>query len=184
MAEFQYILYLITGTLTTYWELMLTFLPILLLVEVPLLLLIFIGILHWSWGANEVRKHEHPSISFIVTCYAEGKEIEKTIATLVEQIYPNHIEILVVIDGAKENKETYRTAISLIKNTKIYRIRPLKFFLNGNVVDVYRLLMPGYQKQNMNWLSMWMETPLLITIWRLKWREHLQILMLLLVEVR
>ncbi len=25
MAEFQYILYLITGTLTTYWELMLTF---------------------------------------------------------------------------------------------------------------------------------------------------------------
>lgn len=118
MAEFQYILYLITGTLTTYWELMLTFLPILLLVEVPLLLLIFIGILHWSWGANEVRKHEHPSISFIVTCYAEGKEIEKTIATLVEQIYPNHIEILVVIDGAKENKETYRTAISLIKKYK------------------------------------------------------------------
>ncbi|OEE12687.1 glycosyltransferase family 2 protein [Aliivibrio fischeri] len=118
MAEFQYILYLITGTLTTYWELMLTFLPILLLVEVPLLLLIFIGILHWSWGANEVRKHPHPSISFIVTCYAEGKEIEKTIATLVEQIYPNHIEILVVIDGAKENKETYRTAISLIKKYK------------------------------------------------------------------
>ncbi|MUI54262.1 glycosyltransferase family 2 protein [Aliivibrio fischeri] len=118
MAEFQYILYLITGTLTTYWELMLTFLPILLLVEVPLLLLIFIGILHWSWGANEVRKHEYPSISFIVTCYAEGKEIEKTIATLVEQIYPNHIEILVVIDGAKENKETYRTAISLIKKYK------------------------------------------------------------------
>ncbi|MBD1570836.1 glycosyltransferase [Aliivibrio sp. S10_S31] len=118
MAEFQYILYLITGTLTTYWELMLTFLPILLLVEVPLLLLIFIGILHWSWGANEVRKHAHPSISFIVTCYAEGKEIEKTIATLVEQIYPNYIEILVVIDGAKENKETYRTAISLIKKYK------------------------------------------------------------------
>ncbi|MUK68847.1 glycosyltransferase family 2 protein [Aliivibrio fischeri] len=118
MAEFQYILYLITGTLTTYWELMLTFLPILLLVEVPLLLLIFIGILHWSWGANEVRKHAHPSISFIVTCYAEGKEIEKTIVTLVEQIYPNHIEILVVIDGAKENKETYKTAISLIKKYK------------------------------------------------------------------
>ena len=118
MSEFQHVLTLILGTLTNYWELIATFLPIMLIVEVPLLLFVFIGVLHWSWKDNQITETTYPPISFIITCYSEGHGIEKTINTLLEQIYPSPIEILIVIDGAKQNQHTYASAMKYVANSK------------------------------------------------------------------
>ncbi len=111
MNEFQYVLHTIVGNLSTYFELFFTFLPIMLLVEVPLLLFVLIGVLRWSWHQSEMHLTSTPSISFIITCYSEGRGIIPTIDTLVEQVYPGAIEILVVVDGAKENMTTYNAAL-------------------------------------------------------------------------
>ncbi|NOI25969.1 glycosyltransferase family 2 protein [Vibrio mediterranei] len=94
-------------------ELLITFLPVILMVELPLILLVLIGIFNWHWK-NKVPVNTHtPNVSFIITCYGEGKGIEVTVDTLVEQIYPGNIEILAVVDGAVQNVETYQTAMKL-----------------------------------------------------------------------
>ncbi|NUW75161.1 glycosyltransferase family 2 protein [Vibrio mediterranei] len=94
-------------------ELLITFLPVILMVELPLILLVLIGIFKWHWK-NKVPVNTHtPNVSFIITCYGEGKGIEVTVDTLVEQIYPGNIEILAVVDGAVQNVETYQTAMKL-----------------------------------------------------------------------
>nr|WP_253805837.1 glycosyltransferase [Vibrio mediterranei] len=83
------------------------------MVELPLILLVLIGIFNWHWK-NKVPVNTHtPNVSFIITCYGEGKGIEVTVDTLVEQIYPGNIEILAVVDGAVQNVETYQTAMKL-----------------------------------------------------------------------
>ncbi|MGR5295031.1 glycosyltransferase family 2 protein [Vibrio mediterranei] len=94
-------------------ELLITFLPVILMVELPLILLVLIGIFKWHWK-NKVPINTHtPNVSFIITCYGEGKGIEVTVDTLVEQVYPGNIEILAVVDGAVQNVETYQTAMKL-----------------------------------------------------------------------
>ncbi|MCG9788632.1 glycosyltransferase [Vibrio mediterranei] len=83
------------------------------MVELPLILLVLIGIFKWHWK-NKVPINTHtPNVSFIITCYGEGKGIEVTVDTLVEQVYPGNIEILAVVDGAVQNVETYQTAMKL-----------------------------------------------------------------------
>ncbi|ASI92727.1 glycosyltransferase family 2 protein [Vibrio mediterranei] len=103
----------ISNQVFTNTELLITFLPVILMVELPLILLVLIGIFKWHWK-NKVPVNTHtPNVSFIITCYGEGKGIEVTVDTLVEQIYPGNIEILAVVDGAVQNVETYQTAMKL-----------------------------------------------------------------------
>ncbi|WP_171393800.1 glycosyltransferase family 2 protein [Vibrio mediterranei] len=103
----------ISNQVFTNTELLITFLPVILMVELPLILLVLIGIFNWHWK-NKVPVNTHtPNVSFIITCYGEGKGIEVTVDTLVEQIYPGNIEILAVVDGAVQNVETYQTAMKL-----------------------------------------------------------------------
>ncbi len=51
-----------------------------------------------------------PSVSCIVTCYNEGEEAKRCILSLAEQFYPGRIQIVAVIDGASQNKDTYEAA--------------------------------------------------------------------------
>ncbi|OIN26742.1 glycosyltransferase family 2 protein [Vibrio barjaei] len=103
----------ISNQVFTNTELLITFLPVILMVELPLILLVLIGIFKWHWK-NKVPINTHtPNVSFIITCYGEGKGIEVTVDTLVEQVYPGNIEILAVVDGAVQNVETYQTAMKL-----------------------------------------------------------------------
>ncbi|MDV5168063.1 glycosyltransferase [Photobacterium rosenbergii] len=92
-------------------ELWLLLFPMLLLFELPLYLLVLTGIFRWSYPTPIPPLKHYPSLSFIVTCYSEGDDIAITIDTLVEQLYPGQIEILVIIDGASQNKETYLAAL-------------------------------------------------------------------------
>jgi cellulose synthase/poly-beta-1,6-N-acetylglucosamine synthase-like glycosyltransferase len=52
------------------------------------------------------EKNYYPRVSCIVTCYSEGKDVALTIRSVTEQIYPGVIEIISVVDGAVQNKET------------------------------------------------------------------------------
>lgn len=47
-----------------------------------------------------------PSVSCVVTCYSEGPVVERTILSLLDQDYAGLIEILPVIDGAAQNRDT------------------------------------------------------------------------------
>ena len=95
------------------WEIALKFVPYVLFFEVPLYVLIILGVLHHGLARmNEVpwRSGYYPSVSCIVTCYSEGEAVALTIRSLAEQIYPGPIQILPVVDGAARNKETYEAA--------------------------------------------------------------------------
>ncbi|SEG05210.1 glycosyltransferase family 2 protein [Vibrio hangzhouensis] len=92
-------------------ELLAKFLPVVLVIELPLILLVIAGIFSWYWQNRTVVNTYTPNVSFVITCYGEGDGINITIDTLVEQIYPGNIEILVVVDGAVQNQETYEAAI-------------------------------------------------------------------------
>ncbi|MGR5221818.1 glycosyltransferase family 2 protein [Vibrio parahaemolyticus] len=93
-------------------ELLAKFLPVVLVIELPLILLVITGIFSWYWQNRTVVNTYTPNVSFVITCYGEGDAINITIDTLVEQIYPGNIEILVVVDGAVQNQQTYEAAIT------------------------------------------------------------------------
>lgn len=90
-------------------------LPYVLFFEIPWTLFIFTGIIKYKFSRarEEVRRPYFPEVSCIITCYNEGRDIEKTVVSLTEQIYPGKIQILLVIDGASANMETMRAAKQL-----------------------------------------------------------------------
>ncbi len=126
MSEFEYIFYSIVGMISEDTELIFILFPIMILIEMPLFILVASGVLRWSVNLSELEATSCPSISFIITCYGEGEAISETIDTLVEQIYPNKIEILVVVDGAKQNAETYQAALYGAKKHQHKQMRTVK----------------------------------------------------------
>lgn len=93
-------------------ELWLLLFPVMIIIELPLYLLVLTGIFRWSYMREEPELKRFPSVSFVITCYGEGEAIGITIDTLVEQVYPGHIEILAVVDGAVQNQDTYQAALN------------------------------------------------------------------------
>ncbi|MUJ29632.1 glycosyltransferase [Aliivibrio fischeri] len=126
MSEFEYIFYSIIGMISEDTELIFILFPIMILIEMPLFILVASGVLRWSVNLLELEATSCPSISFIITCYGEGEAISETIDTLVEQVYPNKIEILVVVDGAKQNAETYQAALYGAKKHQHKQMRTVK----------------------------------------------------------
>ena len=97
------------------WELLLKFIPFVLFFELPLSLLVLMGVVRYSI----FRKYEgerspfFPPVTCIITCYSEGRDVQRTIASLTEQVYPGKIEMLAMIDGAAKNKLTYDSALEM-----------------------------------------------------------------------
>jgi len=94
-------------------ELIASVFAIVLIFEAPLLILMISGIVQWFFKQDPhgARAGYSPPMSIIITCYGEGDAIKKTIDTLVEQVYPSRLEIIAVVDGAVQNKETYQAAL-------------------------------------------------------------------------
>ncbi len=87
------------------------FIPMLILIELPLLLIIVAGILRWGHQQkNTIKPQRYPTVSCIITCYSEGKDVVTTFKSLINQLYPGHIEVIAVIDGASVNRETLNAA--------------------------------------------------------------------------
>lgn len=86
--------------------------PFVLFFEIPWTVFILIGMIQYKMKRmREGARHGYfPAVSCIVTCYNEGRDIEKTVISLTEQIYPGMIQLLLVIDGAAINTETLAAA--------------------------------------------------------------------------
>ncbi len=100
---------LIAITLHSDWfAIALKFFPYVLLFELPVQLTIMLGALRrWLTQRHEDETTGYsPSVSCIVTCYSEGRDVRQTIESLTEQIYDGHIEILAIVDGAVQNHVT------------------------------------------------------------------------------
>jgi biofilm PGA synthesis N-glycosyltransferase PgaC len=90
------------------------FIPYVLFFELPVYLFIMLGILRYFIRKDDEtprRTPYYPPVSCLITCYAEGGDVAKTILSLAEQVYPNTIEIMPIIDGAVQNQDTYRAAL-------------------------------------------------------------------------
>lgn len=97
------------------WNLLLKFMPFVLFFELPLAMLVTLGVIKYTIirRCEGERRPFFPSVSCIITCYSEGLAVQGTIRSLTEQIYPGKIEMLAMIDGAAENKLTYDSAIEM-----------------------------------------------------------------------
>ena len=86
--------------------------PFVLFLEIPWILFILIGIIKYKLARMKegIRRPHFPTVSCIVTCYNEGRDIEKTVFSILEQIYPGMIQILLVVDGASINIDTMKAA--------------------------------------------------------------------------
>jgi cellulose synthase/poly-beta-1,6-N-acetylglucosamine synthase-like glycosyltransferase len=110
----------------------LKFVPFVLFLEMPVYLLIILGILkYYSRILSPAEENPAflPSVSCIITCYSEGKDVQLTIRSLCEQLYRGRIEVIPVIDGAHQNKNTYQAAREMEvyfrgKSNRILRILP------------------------------------------------------------
>ncbi len=95
-------------------------LPFLLFFEIPLALFNIVGVLKHcaEEGKRPVSTHYLPLVSCILTCYNEGKAIEDSLHSVLEQTYRGVIQVIVVIDGAAQNKSTYDTAVQFERSMK------------------------------------------------------------------
>lgn len=98
------------------WVVLFKFVPLILFLELPYYLLVLAGLMKYILRKTEETPERvpfYPSVSCVITCYSEGKDIQLTIRSLAEQIYPGKMEIIPVIDGSVQNKATYEAALDM-----------------------------------------------------------------------
>ncbi|MDO6386571.1 glycosyltransferase [Uliginosibacterium sp. 31-12] len=93
-------------------EILLSVFPLVLLFELPAYLLCWLGVISYALRRKARPQLDafRPRVSCVVTCYSEGRDVGKTVETLIEQTYPGVIEILIMVDGAVQNRATYLAA--------------------------------------------------------------------------
>ena len=111
--------------LETFWRLLVSpftqgvmlfvykFVPFVLFFEVPVYAVVFLGIFrHVLRQYQELpsARAYHPVVSCLVLGYREGEAIQTAIRSLMEQVYPGLVEIIVIIDGAGQNAATLDAA--------------------------------------------------------------------------
>jgi len=109
----------------TFWSLLLSpfshgfflfvfkFVPYVVFFELPIYVFIFFGILRYIARRYQEVPYSlpyNPNVSCVITAYGEGEHVQKTIRSLVEQIYPGFVEVICVVDGALKNAVTYEAA--------------------------------------------------------------------------
>ena len=129
-SELLFYLTALFADLGEFHYVLLRLIPFVLFIELPLYLLIFVGIcLYLSRGPGGTPMPSadyRPVVSCIITCYSEGDLVRGTVETLLEQLYPGEIEILAVVDGASQNGETMRALRRLQATAARYPRRRLK----------------------------------------------------------
>jgi len=105
------------------------FFPFVLLFEMPVYLAVMLGALRHYLNAlgeaGRVAPPFHPPVTCIITCYSEGVDVQKTIVSLTEQLYPGHIEMLAIVDGAHQNRATEQALRALVPYVASRRRRKL-----------------------------------------------------------
>lgn len=86
-------------------------LPYMIFIEMILYIVIVVGAVRYATERPKVLPPQYaPRVSCLVTCYSEGWDVQKTIRSLINQIYPGMIDIIVLIDGAAKNVITLEAA--------------------------------------------------------------------------
>jgi biofilm PGA synthesis N-glycosyltransferase PgaC len=105
---------LLQGLLVSSWgEVATRFVPFALFLELPLTLLVILGMHHWAWVHSRPEPgapRRFPKVSCVITCYSEKADVQYTLESLAAQDYPGQIEIIAVVDGAVQNADTLAAA--------------------------------------------------------------------------
>jgi len=102
--------------------------PFVLFLELPLYFVNWLGVLHHYYRKKvdtPISPLYFPRITCSVTCYSEGKAVQNTVLSLLEQVYSGHIEIIAVVDGVKKNFPTYHALKELLPLVENYANRSL-----------------------------------------------------------
>ncbi len=97
-------------------DLLVKFIPFVLFLELPVYLFILLGVFRYALRRDlDIREERafSPKVSCLITCYSEGKEVQRTILSLAEQRYAGQIEIIALIDGAVQNRSTCEAALAM-----------------------------------------------------------------------
>lgn len=115
--------------------------PMFLLFEVPLTLMMMLGVLRWfARKRSDVVQLSlyRPKVSCIITCYSEGMDVQTTLLSLCEQTYPGHIEMIPVVDGATINQLTLSAVRQFQVDPQLYprrHLRPIAKWQRGGRVS-------------------------------------------------
>lgn len=131
--------------LTMTGELLLSFaqkFPLVLVFELPMILLVVAGVFRWFLRQRRERPCLNPgfrpTVSCIITCYSEGRDVQKTLRSLCEQTYPGVIELIPVVDGATANAHTLQAVRDFCMPTTmlgVRRLRPIAKWQRGGRVS-------------------------------------------------
>lgn len=107
----------LAGSEFTALELALRMFPLVLLLELPIAIIILLGVLRWSTRQTTQPPplaDYRPPVTFIVTCYSESEQaLRATILTLCEQLYPGEVEIIAVLDGAAQHPASHEALLRI-----------------------------------------------------------------------
>ncbi|UFH50567.1 glycosyltransferase family 2 protein [Pseudomonas sp. KNUC1026] len=123
------------------WRLFLMVFPYFLLLEVPMNLLVLVGILRWFTRVRSATPQHSPylpRVSCVITCYGEGDAVALTLRSLAEQTYPGVIEIIPVIDGAAANGATTAAVRRFKRDARLpanRQVRPIAKWQRGGRVS-------------------------------------------------
>ena len=122
-------------------RLLLQLFPLFLVVELPLTLMVILGVLRW-WIRERTlpprRSLYRPRVSCVITCYSEGADVRRTLETLCEQTYPGEIELIPVVDGAAANRHTLEAVRGFEVREewrRTRRVRPIAKWQRGGRVS-------------------------------------------------
>ena len=121
MSEFNTVHYILADVwyqLATHRSFLVWLVPLILCYELPLMLLVVLGILrfyHQQYLTVPRQSLYRPKVSLVITCYAEGDAVRSTIESFTEQVYDGELQIIAVVDGAVQNSHTYRVAMQAAK---------------------------------------------------------------------
>jgi cellulose synthase/poly-beta-1,6-N-acetylglucosamine synthase-like glycosyltransferase len=111
-------------------QLVMKFAPFVLLLEMPLYVITWLGLMHYLWRRHVTPPTDipyYPRVSCICNAYAEGRDVQYSVRSLLEQIYPGHIELVLVLDGAVKNRVTYQAIVELVQHFKSDPRRSVRF---------------------------------------------------------
>ncbi len=121
--------------------LLLRLFPVFLLLELPLTLVVVLGVLRW-WIREKTLPPKQslyrPRVSCVITCYSEGADVRRTLETLCEQTYPGEIELIPVVDGAAVNQDTLQAVRGFELREEwrqTRRVRPIAKWQRGGRVS-------------------------------------------------
>jgi len=100
-------------------QLALKFAPFVVILELPLYFITWLGVMHYLWRRHSEPPADlpyYPRVSCICNAYAEGRDVQYSVRSLLEQIYPGHIELILVLDGAVKNRDTYHAIVELSRH--------------------------------------------------------------------